>query len=169
MLEELDPTDKAVKYYNKALSIIESSNPFYYTILTDLSVFYCKRGDYQEAVKLLSQANSYYQTAGSPSTKANFYNTLSCLHYKLLNKQECLAYAQQALNLLGLTSLSTQEAILDTAACAYLLNENYALAEKYTRAAIKAADKISHFDENLKQSYYKRLEELKQRSSPINP
>lgn len=134
-LEEKKDFDRAEAYYKKALKSTDINSSDYYLLHSDLGTCYAEHERYEKSFEHTAIAMAYYERENDLRGKTDVYNSLAWRHYKMGHKEESLHYALKALE--GLSVTSDQFALLDTVACAYKLNEDYANAEKYIKAAIQ--------------------------------
>lgn len=99
-------TDSALYFYNKALPYIDVQKypKMYGRILRNKAGVYKKRGLYNDALKLLEKAESYYKDAGDDKGIAVIYGEMASNYNVMLRSDEGISYLLKAISILEKTN-----------------------------------------------------------------
>lgn len=95
-------TDSSLFYYNKALTFLhdKKSPALYGRILRNKAGSYKKRGDYNEALQLLNEAEQTYRLIGDTKGIAVVYGEIASNYNMLLRGEDALAYLLKSITIL---------------------------------------------------------------------
>ena len=144
--------DSASYYFNKALKKITRKDDFYPKLVNNLAITYKKKGDYQEALNLLLQAQEVAIERNNLDALEKIYSEMSSCYRALNNYNLAVEYSLKSIETENKKEEPNTKSIAfekQKTANLYSLLENYDFAEKMYLEIINYFENSPYKDANI--------------------